>query len=187
MTVRKFEIAAEDHEAAKVTQEYHLEVFEIGDEAYAAVRPVTSAFSALLKDLYGIRSDPENTSVTVFSFLNVCFNRTDLTEALLEQDEYVNDDGELTAEGVELASSNTRLTNRMMDRHDDLGEATMVKVMIDLVEGWAGKDTGSRLALSPRSSTTGKRSTAKRSSGASTRSTSTTSRRPASSARRTSG
>ncbi len=187
----KFDIAAEDHEQAQADQEYHLEVFEIAGETYAAVRPAGKAFSALLKDSFGVRQDVAANVGLVLNFLSVCFDAVDLRAALIETGEYDPADGDrdrdLSDEGVELANSNSRITQRLMDRHDELGEMTLANVMIGLVEAWAGKDIGSPQDYLPPSKPTGKPSTARASSRTSTRSKSSTARRPASSRSATSG
>jgi hypothetical protein len=170
----KFEIAAADHEAAKLDQQYHLTVFEIpaadgaGTEEYAAVRPVGSAFSAMLKDSYGIRSNPSQSLAIVARFLHTTMLEDDVREGLIETGEYEDEgdgDGELSAAGLLLSKSNERITDRWTDRHDPLGEATLAEVMVSLIQGWAS-----------RSRKTGARSTRTTSPKASTRSKSTTPR-----------
>ncbi|MCA1841582.1 MAG: hypothetical protein LC792_00055 [Actinobacteria bacterium] len=181
----KFEIAAADHDAAKVDQQYQMTTFELpapdgeGSELYAAVRPVSAAFSAMLKDSYGVRSNPSQSLAIVARFLHTTMLEEDLREALIETGDYepANDedgDGVLSAAGLEIARSNERITERWTDRHDALGEATLAQVMVSLVEGWAGKGTGSQPASSRQSRRTGARSTRSASSKGSTRSKSTT-------------
>lgn len=185
----KFEIAAADHDAAKVDQQYQMTVFELpapdgeGVEQYAAVRPVSAAFSAMLKDSYGIRTNAAQSLAIVARFLHTTMLEEDLREALIETGDYEaaddeDGDGVLSAAGLELARTNERITERWTDRHDPLGEATLAQVMVSLVEGWAGKGTGSQPASSSRSKRSGARSTRTASSKASTRSKSTTGRQP---------
>lgn len=179
----KFEIAAADHEAAQANQQYHLTLFELptqdgkGTEEYAAVRPVSAAFSAMLKDSYGVRSKPSESLKIVTRFLHTVMLEEDLRAGLIEAGGYEDEgdgDGELSAYGIELSKSNERITDRWTDRQDPLGEGTLAEVMVTLVEGWAGKGTGSQPASSPRSSRTGARSTRSASGKASSRSKSTT-------------
>jgi hypothetical protein len=183
----KFEIAAADHEAQKQDLEYTLEVFELpgtdgtGTEEYAAVRPIHSAFSAMIKDSFGIRSKPSEALKIVARFLHTTMLERDLRAALLETGQYDDEgdgDGELSAYGLELARSNERITERWTDRQDVLGEATLAEVVVSLVEKWAGKGTGSEPGSSRASKRTGARSTRTSSSKASTRSKSTTTRQP---------
>ena len=163
----KFDIAAEDHEQAQADQEYHLQILEVAGERYAAVRPVGSAFSAVLKDSYAVMSDPKASLGLIMNFLAVCFDQADLTAAIRESGEYAEDE-DLSDEDRELTESNSRITSRMMNRHDDLGEVTLARVMVGLVEAWSGKDTGSPQDYLPPSKPAGKRSTARTSSKEST-------------------
>lgn len=184
----KFEIAAADHEAAKLDLEYTLEVFDLpgpdgtGTEEFAAVRPIHSAFSAMMKDSFGIRSKPSEALKIVARFLHTTMLERDLRAALIETGDYADvdedGDGELSAYGLELSKSNERITERWTDRQDLLGEGTLAEVMVSLIEKWAGKGTGSAPASSRRSKPTGARSTRTSSTKASTRSKSTTTRRP---------
>lgn len=190
MSKLKFDIAVADAEAAARDQEYHLNVFPIAGQDYAAVRPVEGAFLLMVKLAHGIKSDDADKMVGVIQFLDMCLDPDDLTAALVESGQYKPgkddpDDAVLNEQGERLADSNDRLYNRLMDRSDPLGPHTLVDVMLGLVEEWSGNPTGSPQDFLPGRKRTGATSTGSSSRKASTSRKSTAAPRRASSARST--
>lgn len=184
----KFEAAVTDVAAAQRDQEYHLEVFDVEGQEYAAVRPVEGAFLNMVKLAYGIKQNDRDKMIGVIQFLDLCMDPEDLTAALIESGQYEPgktdpDDAELNEAGLELADSNDRIYRRIMTRDDVVGPDTLCDVMIGLVERWSGNPTGSPQDYLPGRKSTGRRSTGKPSSKGST-SRGSTAKAPAASAPR---
>jgi hypothetical protein len=157
----KFEIATADKEAAKNDDVWHLKVFEIEGEQFAAVRPAEGAWLVLMRHVYVAKQDETQMGIAGIKFLDQCFVEEDLRTAL-EEAGYDDDQVEL------LATSNQRINDRLMDRHDPFGYRTLIAVMEGLTEEWSGNPTGSPSGSSRSQRRTGAKSTAARSSTAST-------------------
>jgi hypothetical protein len=173
----RFELAVEDVEASESAQEYDLHTFELpghpdGTETYAVVRPAADAWVALSRTALTARQNQQQMEIAAVKFLDECLNADDLREALIESGEYADvdedGDGDLSAFGLELARSNERLNDRLMNRRDPFGVATLVKIYLDMVERWSGNPIGSPQDYLPPQKRTGAKSTATRSSKAST-------------------
>lgn len=183
-----FEIALEDHEAAEAAQEYDLYVFDLPahpdpkeKDYFAAVRPAPDAWLGLSRSVYVAKQNETEIGVTGIKFLNECFQEEDLRAALIETGEYDDvdgdGDGELSAFGIELSKSNSRINDRLLTRKDPFGKRTLVEIFIRAQERWSGNPTGSQLVSSRQQRRAGARSTARKSSKASTSSKSSTGRR----------
>lgn len=181
----RFEIAKDDAARASEDQAYELYVFQLpnrngdGDEDYAAVRPSEELLMTLAEDVYLLQDQPETSIDILNRILLQVFNPEDLREALIESGDYEDTegdgDGELSAEGVNLVRSSSRLKYRHATRRDPVGTATIAQIAVHMIEKWSGKDTGKPRDFLPPSGSTGTRSKRSTSSArAKTRSTSST-------------
>lgn len=191
----RFEIATVDQEAAAAAQEFDVHIFELpgyktDTEYYAAIRPAADAWVALSRTSYTARQDVTQMGIAGMKFLDECLTAEDLREALLEAGEgdepqwladlrelgyeILDDpddstgDGELSEFGLLLADSNNRINNRLTNRRDPFGLQTLVDVYLSFVELWSGNPTSSPQDYLPPQKPTGAKSTATRSSKAST-------------------
>lgn len=195
MSELKFQIATEDKEAA-LGRDYSVTLFELptadgsGTEQYAAVQPSDSSWAAITAGAYSARSmDTKDVLLRGLGFLDQCLIEKDLRRGLIAdkeerwvpRDDDTLQDDELSDEGVLLSKSSERLTKRMMDGDDPFGAHTLGQIMVSLVERWSGNPTGSPQDYLPPQGNTGKSSTGRRSSKASTSAPSSTNRRRVSS------
>lgn len=187
MSKLSFEIAVKDKEAAKKDRAVQqLQVLAIGGQDYAVVRPSPGTLMMLLQVTPSLRDLLANDNThtqgvgVIVSFFEETMKPAALRAALADSGEYGDDEDDLGEDGEELASSNSRLISRFIDRNDDLGEETLANVVIGLTEEWAGNPTGSPVVSSPTRRRTGAKSTASSSRKVSTSSRSSTSRRRAS-------
>ncbi len=189
----RFEIAIADQQAAEEAQDYDLHVFELpghpdGTESYACVRPAPDAWLGLSRSVFVAKQDDTQMGVSGMKFLNECFQKRDLHAALVQALEdglrsdadpaaralakklqpEADSDEELSAYGLKLAKSNDRINDRLMDRADPFGKATLIQIFIDMEERWSANPTGSAPASRSGRRKTGRSSTAKRSTAAST-------------------
>lgn len=200
MSELHFDIAVADVAAVK-EREYFLTLFKLpgpaeGDpeETYAAVRPAGDSWLALSRSVYVAKKSQENMLVSGMKFLDQCLIDIDLRKAILQAIDKdpeawaayrPNDDDELgdpdlSDFGLTVVNSNQRLTDRLFDSDDRFGSATLVDVMQKLVEQWSANPTGLQDASSSSPRRTGGRSTASRSSKATTSSPRSGTRRRAS-------
>lgn len=180
----RFEIAKDDAQRASEDQEWDLYVFQLpnragdGDEDYAAIKPSEELLLTLTQDIYLLQSAPEQSLDILNRILLQVFDADDLREALIETEEFKDlngdGDGELSAEGMNLARSSARLKYRHASRRDPIGTLTIAQIAVHMVERWSGKATGKPQDFLPPSSRAGTRS--KRTASSAKGSTATRSR-----------
>jgi hypothetical protein len=180
----RFEIAKADAEELAENSGYEFDVFQLPgrheddpDEDYVAVRPTEVLLMTLAQDLYLLNDEPAQAIDILNRIMLQIFSAEDIYEALKESGEYDDagdGDGTLSAEGLNLVRTNSRLKHRVSSRRDPVGIATVSEIAADYITGWSGKDqSGKPQDFLPPSKPTGRAS--KRTSSSrkgSTRSTS---------------
>lgn len=186
VSTARFEIAIADQQAVEDPQDYDLHIFELpghpdGMESYACVRPAPDAWLGLSRSVFVAKKDDTQMGVSGMKFLNECFQERDLRAALIQALESSDNaalvkklqpekdsDEELSAYGLELAKSNDRINDRLFDRQDPFGKATLIQIFIDMEERWSANPTGSAPVSRSGRRKTGASSTGRRSTKAST-------------------
>lgn len=166
----RFEIAADDSTRAREEGDYEFEIFQLPDrsgekeEDYVAVRPTEELLFTLTQDVYLLNDQPEQAIDILNRIMLRIFNAEDIREALLEDGNFADNDGdgdgELSGYALTLVRTAGRLKYRWASspKRDPLGTATLAEISVGFIEKWSGKAIGKPQDYLPPAKRTGARS-----------------------------